>query len=359
MLLKFVVQTFVSSYIVFLLASTRLIDAQVTSPHSLITGHRGASSVAPENTLAAFHKAWEVGCDAIEGDFRLTADKKIVCIHDSNTQRTTGIDKDVSKTSLQSLQTLDFGTWKDVRYAGETCPTLSQVLLTVPSADGPQLRISTMSQPITLKDFDQAIRLFGDGGLLYDKRIDCYRMISKLDTVHIATVRGNQLGWFTASENYGQSGAWKSTWREMNGDVEILDMIAGQRVVALYRIQRSEPTRWELGLAFIKDNRIVTRNILQSVEWIDSAQGWVSENDELTVVWTESELAPQVRMANVSLDAEAITPPESIINMGEGINPDVIKTGVRTILAWEEIDGNIRVAYTDDVGFRMDKISSI
>jgi glycerophosphoryl diester phosphodiesterase len=133
MLLKFVVQTFVSSYIVFLLASTRLIDAQVTSPHSLITGHRGASSVAPENTLAAFHKAWEVGCDAIEGDFRLTADKKIVCIHDSNTQRTTGIDKDVSKTSLQSLQTLDFGTWKDVRYAGETCPTLGQVLLTVPS----------------------------------------------------------------------------------------------------------------------------------------------------------------------------------------------------------------------------------
>ena len=33
------------------------------------------------------------------------------------------------KTSLQSLQTLDFGAWKDVRYAGETCPTLGQVIL--------------------------------------------------------------------------------------------------------------------------------------------------------------------------------------------------------------------------------------
>ena len=132
MLLKFVVQTFVRSYIVLLLTSTRLLCAQVTSPPSLITGHRGASSVAPENTLAAFNKAWEVGCDAIEGDFRLTADGKIVCIHDSNTQRTTGIDKVVSKTSLRSLQALDCGAWKNVRYAGETCPTLGQVLLTVP-----------------------------------------------------------------------------------------------------------------------------------------------------------------------------------------------------------------------------------
>ena len=80
MILKFVVQTFIRSYIVLLLASTRPICAQVTSPQSLITGHRGASSVAPENTLAAFHKAWEVGCDAIEGDFRLTSDGTN-CLH--------------------------------------------------------------------------------------------------------------------------------------------------------------------------------------------------------------------------------------------------------------------------------------
>lgn len=120
------------SFSILLLTSTQLIYAQVNSPHSLITGHRGASSVAPENTLAAFRKAWEIGCDAIEGDFRLTSDKKIVCLHDSNTQRNTGINKVVSETSLQSLQALDFGILKDTRYAGETCPTLSQVLSIVP-----------------------------------------------------------------------------------------------------------------------------------------------------------------------------------------------------------------------------------
>ena len=72
----------------------------MTPPQSLITGHRGASSVAPENTLSAFRTAWEIGCDAVEGDFRLTRDGIIVCIHDSNTQRTTGIDKEISEVSF-------------------------------------------------------------------------------------------------------------------------------------------------------------------------------------------------------------------------------------------------------------------
>ena len=104
----------------------------MTPPKSLITGHRGASFVAPENTLSAFRTAWEIGCDAVEGDFRLTRDGIIVCIHDSNTQRTTGIDKEISEVSFSSLQKLDFGVWKDARFAGEVCPTIDEVLATVP-----------------------------------------------------------------------------------------------------------------------------------------------------------------------------------------------------------------------------------
>ena len=104
----------------------------MTPPKSLITGHRGASFVAPENTLSAFRTAWEIGCDAVEGDFRLTRDGIIVCIHDSNTQRTTGIDKEISEVSFSSLQKLDFGVWKDARFAGEACPTIDEVLATVP-----------------------------------------------------------------------------------------------------------------------------------------------------------------------------------------------------------------------------------
>ncbi len=53
-----------------------------------IFGHRGASSIEPENTMKAFQQAFEDGADGIEFDVRLTADKQMVIIHDSLINRT-------------------------------------------------------------------------------------------------------------------------------------------------------------------------------------------------------------------------------------------------------------------------------
>jgi len=53
----------------------------------LVVAHRDASFDVPENTLPAFKLAWEQGADAIEGDFLLTKDGHIVCIHDRTTKR--------------------------------------------------------------------------------------------------------------------------------------------------------------------------------------------------------------------------------------------------------------------------------
>jgi glycerophosphoryl diester phosphodiesterase len=98
-----------------------------------IVAHRGASFDAPENTLAAFMLAWEQGADAIEGDFFLTSDQQIVCIHDEKTKRTSGEERDVATTTFDELRKLDVGRWKDPRFAGERIPTLSEVLATVPA----------------------------------------------------------------------------------------------------------------------------------------------------------------------------------------------------------------------------------
>ena len=57
-----------------------------------IVAHRGASADAPENTLAAFRLAWDQKADAIEGDFYLTRDQRIVCFHDRDAKRITGVD---------------------------------------------------------------------------------------------------------------------------------------------------------------------------------------------------------------------------------------------------------------------------
>jgi glycerophosphoryl diester phosphodiesterase len=109
-----------------------LLDSTFFAQAQMITAHRGASYDAPENTIAAFELAWKQGADAIEGDFYLSADNKIVCIHDKDTERTAGTKLLVESTSLQDLRTLEYGSWKDDSYRGEPIPTLDQVLATVP-----------------------------------------------------------------------------------------------------------------------------------------------------------------------------------------------------------------------------------
>ncbi len=98
----------------------------------LLIAHRGASHEAPENTLAAFRLAWEEGADGIEGDFYLSKDGRIVCIHDKDTKRTAGKNVRVADSTFADLRKLDVGSWKSPKYAGERIPTLSEVLAAVP-----------------------------------------------------------------------------------------------------------------------------------------------------------------------------------------------------------------------------------
>ena len=98
----------------------------------LIVAHRGASYEAPENTLPAFELAWKQGADAVEGDFLLTGDGKIVCFHDKDTKRLTGKKMEVAKTSFADLQKLDAGKWKDDKFRGTRMPLIRDVFATIP-----------------------------------------------------------------------------------------------------------------------------------------------------------------------------------------------------------------------------------
>jgi glycerophosphoryl diester phosphodiesterase len=106
----------------------------VDSHLPLIIGHRGASAVAPENTMAAFRKAIEVGADGIEFDVRLSRDGVPFVIHDETLQRT-GLRSDyVSSLSAKELKQVNVGKWFGNRrgstdeYDNETLPTLRQLL---------------------------------------------------------------------------------------------------------------------------------------------------------------------------------------------------------------------------------------
>jgi glycerophosphoryl diester phosphodiesterase len=78
-----------------------------------IVAHRGASTEAPEHTLAAYRTALSVGADALECDVRLTADGHLVCVHDRKVNRTSDGRGLVSMLELARLEELDFGSWHD------------------------------------------------------------------------------------------------------------------------------------------------------------------------------------------------------------------------------------------------------
>ena len=97
-----------------------------------IVAHRGASHDAPENTLAAFRRAWALGVEAVELDVHVTSDGQVVVVHDPSTKRITGVDLVIAEHTLAEVQALDVGAWKGPQFAGERMPTLHDVLATIP-----------------------------------------------------------------------------------------------------------------------------------------------------------------------------------------------------------------------------------
>jgi glycerophosphoryl diester phosphodiesterase len=96
--------------------------------------HRGASYIAPENTLASAKLAWELGADAVEIDVHLSADNQVMVIHDNDTKRVSQRKSNlkISETPSDLLRTIDVGSFKSDEYAGEKIPFIEEVLKTVP-----------------------------------------------------------------------------------------------------------------------------------------------------------------------------------------------------------------------------------
>lgn len=94
-----------------------------------VVAHRGWSGLAPENTLSSIRKAAEhPQIEMIEIDVQLSRDGIPVVIHDYTLERTTNGSGLVAEHTLQELKKLDVGSWFHDQYAGETIPTLEEVL---------------------------------------------------------------------------------------------------------------------------------------------------------------------------------------------------------------------------------------
>jgi len=93
-----------------------------------IIAHRGASAYAPENTMAAFVKAAQLGAKWVEFDVMLSADGTPIVFHDELLDRTTNEQGDPGHFDYAYLATLDSGSWFGYRFANERIPTLLAVV---------------------------------------------------------------------------------------------------------------------------------------------------------------------------------------------------------------------------------------
>jgi glycerophosphoryl diester phosphodiesterase len=103
----------------------------------ILIAHRGGSAEAPENTLAAFRHAIDLGIRYVELDVQMSRGGELVVIHDETLDRTTDGTGAIGDYTFEELRRLDAGSWFGPQYAGERIPTLREVLdLCVPEGVG-------------------------------------------------------------------------------------------------------------------------------------------------------------------------------------------------------------------------------
>lgn len=112
---------------------------------SLVIAHRGANKYAPQNTLAAFKKAYELGCDGFETDVHITKDGKVVICHNYTIDETSTGKGKVADMTLDELKGYDFGSYYSKKFEGTEIPTLDEFLSFVETTDISVLNIEIKS----------------------------------------------------------------------------------------------------------------------------------------------------------------------------------------------------------------------
>ncbi len=91
-----------------------------------VAAHRGNVATCPENTMAAYRSAYDIGTDMIELDLHMTKDGEIVLIHDDDLARTADVSGKIRELTLDEVRRADVGVKKSVEFKGTRVPTLRE-----------------------------------------------------------------------------------------------------------------------------------------------------------------------------------------------------------------------------------------
>ena len=175
-----------------------------------VTAHRGASVRYPENTMAAFQGAKELGADWIELDVQQSRDGQIFVMHDTNFVRTAGIDRNTWEMDYDEIRNLDVGSFFDSRFAGERVPLLSEVIAFA-KENGIKLNIE-MKPTGHEHEFEQKVaeiietEKFVDQCAVTSQVYDVLEKMkscdSRLQTVYVMSIAYGDINAFTAADHF-------------------------------------------------------------------------------------------------------------------------------------------------------------
>lgn len=121
-----------------------------------VVGHRGAMAYRPENTMASFAHAVELGADWVECDVHLSMDGQLIVVHDETLDRTTDGTGFVKDHTLDQIKRLDAGSWFHRAYAGERVPTLPELLAWAAARRVP-VDIEIKNAPVYYEGIERAV----------------------------------------------------------------------------------------------------------------------------------------------------------------------------------------------------------
>ena len=101
--------------------------SRISARKTLVVGHRGASGHAPENTMAAFERALQLGADGIEFDVQRSSDGRLMIFHDDELRRTTNREGSLRKLTFDDLRKVDSGAWFSADFLGERILSIEEL----------------------------------------------------------------------------------------------------------------------------------------------------------------------------------------------------------------------------------------
>ncbi|MFI1966563.1 glycerophosphodiester phosphodiesterase family protein [Streptomyces pathocidini] len=182
-----------------LLLPTSAAQAAESADGPVVVAHRGASTYAPENTLAAADMAAELDTAWVENDVQRTKDGRLVVLHDTDLKRTTNVEEvfpdrspwKLADFTLAEVKELDAGSWFSPDYAGARVPTLKQFVKRLTRND--QKLLLELKAPELYPGIEaQTLAVLDEAGWLDESHIDGKLVIQSFSADSVKTVHALQ-----------------------------------------------------------------------------------------------------------------------------------------------------------------------